>query len=274
MDLIGSPLSVTGSPNKDVGTRHTITRRENALGRGFERLGVDHQSLPFCSLDFGRSLHELEIHRLADGGDDNVTVDAEFRTGNGNRPPSAALIRFTQFHANAFRANNLPLLGQHLHGVAQKVEFHLLFFCIPDFYIVGRHLLAGSSVNQIHIGLSDSKRRAHAVDSHIAATDDDDLLALWVGVLSLIDLEQVSDSWNKALVTRVFPLYSHGCVGLGSHTDEYGPVILGNLFQGNVFPDFNVIPDLDAHLLNDVHFPVENVSGQAVIRNPPGRHSP
>ncbi len=51
-------------------------------------------------------------------------------------------------------------------------------------------------------------------------------------------------------------------------------MLLGDLPQGNIRSHLRIVANLNPHILDDRHFPVENVPGQAIIRNPPGRHPP
>ena len=56
------------------------------------------------------SVQEGKIDLLTDGRDQDVRFNDEFRTGDGDGPAPAALVRFAQFHADALHAHDLTVL--------------------------------------------------------------------------------------------------------------------------------------------------------------------
>jgi hypothetical protein len=71
---------------------------------------------PFCAFQ------ETAVDLLADGRDNHVAFDIEFRTLNRDRSPSAGCIRFTKFILDAPDPGNLSILAQHRNGVHQQFD--------------------------------------------------------------------------------------------------------------------------------------------------------
>ncbi len=57
-------------------------------------------------------LEEGEVDLLADGRDEDIGLDDEFRTGDRDGPSAAALVRLAELHADALHPHDLARPGR------------------------------------------------------------------------------------------------------------------------------------------------------------------
>ena len=181
---------------------------------------IHNKGLPGCCLYPFRSLQEGQVHALADGRHNRITIERKFRSLDGNRPPPTAFVGSSQFHANAFESNHASIFGNNAHRCGQKVECHILFFGVPDFHLISRHLMAGSAVDKVHILLLDPERTSHTVNRDIPTADHNHTTPLRIGVPSFVDIQEILYTGYKPFVAFVFSLDPHGCAVLCSDTDK------------------------------------------------------
>ena len=142
------------------------------------------------------------------------------------------------------------VLGNNTDRRRQKVELNLLFFGIPDFHFIGRHLVAGSAVDQVHILLMDPERTSHTVNGNIPAADHDNPAALRVRIPSFVDIQEVFDTRDKPFVPFFFPLDPHGRAVLCPDSDKYRIEIVFQLLKGDVLSHGGVVVNGNTHFLN------------------------
>ena len=113
-----------------------------------------------------------------------------------------------------------------------------------DLHGIGRHLLAGTAVEEVDIFLAYAKGRAHAVDGDVPATHHGNPLPFGIGVCPLVDAVEVLYPRDKALISGLLPFDPHGHGILSTCSDEDGCVFLFHCAEGDVFPHLGIRFDL------------------------------
>ena len=172
MNRGGGTLAVAHCQNHGGGAAHDVAAREDARLACAAGLFVRDDIAPFIDLQIRRRLRQKRVRARADGDDDRIHLQREFRAFDGNRAAAAGFVRFAKLHAQAFHADDMPLLiPQNARRIGQQMELNPLFFRVFHFFETGGHLGFRAPVNQIGMLRAEPQRGAHGIHCHVAAAE-------------------------------------------------------------------------------------------------------
>ena len=196
----------------------------------------------------------------AKGHDDRIGFNHDFAPRDRLRTPTAIRTRLSQPGLDNFDADRLAKIIHDLNRLAIKQELHALLFGIRHLAPRAGHVLFVASINTIHPVRLLPHRRSHAVHRGIATTQhhnrfffEVDVLLRFAGVIHLfVDVgdQVIQRLVNAGQVLTGEPSF-HGLVS--AHAEEDGVVVRQQLIDRDVFADFSIQFELNAHALE--HFP-------------------
>ena len=245
-------------------TGDDVAAGENARHIGGKRYGIDVKGVPFIDGDAASLGHKVQIRRLTDSGNDCVAFDDEFGTFDRKGPASAAGVRFTQLHTEALDSRKLSVFADDANRGHQ--EFHLdpFFQGLLDFFGGRRHFRAGAAIKNKYVLGAGADGRPDSVHGDVPAADDGDTVTQ-ENLLAQIDAPQIIDAVNDPLHVLAGDVQFAGEDRPAA--DEDGVVVLLKLLKGKIFADRGVEVNLDAQVLDDPDFRLEDVLRKTVFGN-------
>ncbi|OPZ97152.1 MAG: hypothetical protein BWY71_01708 [Planctomycetes bacterium ADurb.Bin412] len=249
-------------------TRHHITGGKDARPAGDEGLLVNRQRTPFAQFQI---LNALGIGLLADGHNQGVQRNLEFRTGDGNRTAAAAGVRLAQLVADKPHTGQLAVFGQNRHRSDQRLNLNAFFQPGLDFLGIGGHFIAGPAIEHghaFHTFLTEGN--AGGVHRGIAAADDADA-AFGQGLILQVIRFQELDTRNDAFGILLGQIQLQAL--MGTHGQEDGLVALfKKLVQGDITAQDGIVFDFHIGIQQGVDFPLEQLTGQTIGGNGADQH--
>ncbi len=243
----------------------------HAGDRRLERLGVDFYVAPLGQL---RDVvaEEAEHRMLADGQDQRVERDLELRVGHIEWDLAPRIVAIAAvLGLGADQPGEFAVFDMERGRVRQFDDVDALFLDGVDFLGIGRHLVDGAAIDQVHVLGSDSQRRTHGIHRRVARADDAHFGADWDGVL-LAHAAQEADAVHHpvGVLTRKVQLLGE----LGSYGNEDGDIaVAAELLDGEVHTGLLAVPNLDPEFIQDRQVLIDLRLGEPVGRNRPADHS-
>ena len=155
-------------------TGHDVAAGEDAGDVRRKGHGIDVEGVPLVDGDPALLRHEGEIRRLADGRDDGVAGDREFRTLDRDGAAAAAGIGLAEFHPDALDPRDLPVLTEDADRGHEKFHLDPFFDRLLDLLGCGGHLGPGAAVEDEDLLGARPDGRPDGVHRHVPAADDGD----------------------------------------------------------------------------------------------------
>ena len=166
-----------GLDGRPGGAGRGVAAGEHALLAGAER-GLVGEDLALLDLDALGALEEVLDHALADGEDDGVAVELVLGAGDGDRRAPAARVRVAERAGEELDlAGAAGGVGDDLRRHAGAVEADALVQALGELVVGGRHALVVLDAVDGDLLGAEAQCGAAGVEGHVAAADDDDVLA-------------------------------------------------------------------------------------------------
>ena len=153
-----------------------------AVGQERDRVGLEPRLLGLDRALVAGALEPVQLGALADGQQDAVARDDELGAGRGLGPAPAGRVRGAQLHPDELDAGDLALLvGDDPRRAGLEDGRDPFLDRLVD--LAGRrHVLHVAAIDEGHLAGALADRGPRAVHRGEAAADDDDALALVLGV--------------------------------------------------------------------------------------------
>src|SRR5664280_1126523 len=166
-----------GLDGRPRGAGRGVAAGEHALLAGAER-GLVGEDLALLDLDALAALEEVLDHALADGEDDGVAVELVLRAGDGDRRAPAAGVRVAERTGEELDfAGAAGGVGLDRRRHARAVEGDALVEALGELVVRGGDALVVLDAVDGDLLGAEAERGAPGVERHVAAADDDDVLA-------------------------------------------------------------------------------------------------
>ena len=154
-----------------------VAAGEHALGAGAEG-GLVGEDLAALDGDALGAFDEVLDHALADGEDDGVALELVLGAGDGHRRAPAARVGLAERAGQELDlAGAAGGVGDDLRRHAGAVEGDALVQALAELVVGGRHALVVLDAVDGDLLGAQAQGRAAGVEGHVAAADDDDVLA-------------------------------------------------------------------------------------------------
>ena len=243
-----------------------ITNSEYTLNIGAERIFIDLNDAALIQLH----IHAIRIDPLTNGCNDRIHFQCFKSTFHRNRASSAACIRRAELHDLQFDLRNPSVLGNDLRRIGQEFEDHALFDGLFNFLICCRHLIPGTSVDNIDVLSAKADCTSAGIHSCVAAADHCYIFSDVIRDTLYITAEEFNSSDHAfRIFTGASDLSGFPC----ANGNDRSVCASADLLKSDIRSDMDAVLHMDAHILDQLDFFIQNIFRQSVFRNTVIQHT-
>ena len=251
------------------GAGHTVAAGEQTFGNAD---AAQIHGLEVASLDGDAGLFEfVGFDALADGYDDQISRDALLVHLGVRGAGSAALHLGDDLGLHPQRHGVAVLIRFDADGRFQSRHHDAFRDRAFHFFFQSRHVLLASSVDAGDLLSTQADGASHHVHRDVAAADDDDVLALEVGIVAVADGAQHLDCGDD--VVAVFAFDADLLIDVGADSDVDRVVLLLDLGDRKILADADIRFDFDAGRQDVLDLIIQSLSGQTVAGDAVAKHA-
>jgi len=254
-DILGGDDGSSNSVDDGLRTSDGITSSPDLRKRG-TAVGISLDAVPVRGL----GVNTRELRLLADGLDNLVTLDDKLRARDGLRSRTTTLVSSAELHADALETSDSTVLDDNLDGLSKELQLDTLLFGFSNLVLGGGHLVALTTVDDggLRAKTTSSTDGIHSAET---STNDDDLLADLLAVLSVDGLKEADDVLNTlGVLTGDLKL-------LGLHAadgENDSVVLLLEVLELDVLTEGGVKLELNTHGKDAIDISLEHVTRKTV----------
>ena len=164
---------LTGGNRFDHGGRagDNIPAGINTVAAGCQIFRIHRNHPTAGDFDIFIPVRKRNIRNLADGRNNHIGSNGEFRTGNRHRIAPAGLILTAQFHTDTFYTGDFTGLHKNFLRGSKKFDFNAFGFTGGNFFVTCRHFLMGTTIHNHHFFSVETESRTRGINGDIAAAN-------------------------------------------------------------------------------------------------------
>ena len=257
----GGPLASCQGVYRRTRPRDDLAAGEDAVHGGGAAVPVEYQQAPLIQLR-PRLRDEGHVGHLADGDDDRIPGNNLQLSLAESRRKTAAVVedRLTFLELEALD----PAVADDPAGALAADDLDALLAGVADLPVVGRHLIVRLQADHCDLTAGYSPGGAGHIDGHVAATDDDGLIAN-TRVATGVDVLQEGDRQQHAF--KIDPRDGQGTAQGEADSDQHGVIFLCQLVKTYIHTDGDAGANLHTHAGDICKILVEDSLGKPVLQD-------
>ena len=241
-------------------------------GRRLHADGVGLDGLPPGPLEAAQIREAVQVHPLADGGDDAVGFDDEVAAFLGHGEQAIAAVLFHELGAEAAEPREPAVRSADSRGDRQESDVDAFVLGLFQLLDVGRHLRPRAAVGDGDLLGPQPQAGARRVDGHVAAADDDRASAGGPAVAQGHVSQEVNGFDHLRVVVFPGDVELEGLVGADGEKHGLEALRLEAL-PAEVLPVAGVELEFNAQFLEHGDLAVDDLPGQPVARDAEHHHA-
>ena len=217
----------------------------------------------------GADIQLAPVDSLSDGTDNRVNFQGLELPGS-DWFAAALLIRFAEFHNFNFEPGDFALFAEDFDRRIQEAEPDTFVHSLLELFGISRHLCLAAAVNDNCL-CSKTDRRTADVHGDVARADDRTALPD-LRLLAEVHFTQEVHTAEYALQVFAGDTERRGLLRADGQVEAL-EALVAELLDGLILADLHAALKVDAHLLDDVDFGIQNILLQTEVGDAECQHT-